>query len=78
MEKTKKDKVNLIGHSKGGLESRYVVSKLGMENHISSITTLGTPHQGTHLADIILGKLPLPKFATARLVNLYPMLIGAL
>ncbi|MBK6273481.1 MAG: hypothetical protein IPF58_01765 [Saprospirales bacterium] len=76
MEKTKKDKVNLIGHSKGGLESRYVVSKLGMENHISSITTLGTPHQGTHLADIILGKLPLPKFATARLVNLYAMLIG--
>lgn len=76
MDKTKKDKVNLIGHSKGGLEARYLASKLGMEKHIASVTTLGSPHQGTYLADIILGKLPIPKFATARLVNLYAMLIG--
>lgn len=76
MEKTKKDKINIIGHSKGGLEARYLASRLGMDEHISSITTLGTPHQGTHLADIILGRLPLPKFATARLVNLYAILMG--
>ncbi|MBK9328063.1 MAG: alpha/beta fold hydrolase [Sphingobacteriales bacterium] len=76
LEKTKKDKINIIGHSKGGLEARYIASRLGMDEHISSITTLGSPHQGTHLADIILGRLPLPKFATARLVNLYATLMG--
>jgi len=76
LEKTKKDKINIIGHSKGGLEARYVASRLGMDEHISSITTLGSPHRGTHLADIILGRLPLPKFATARLVNLYATLMG--
>ena len=37
---------------------------------------MGSPHRGTHLADIILGRLPLPKFATARLVNLYATLMG--
>ena len=76
LEKTKKDKINIIGHSKGGLEGRYLASRLGMDEHISSITTLGSPHRGTHLADIILGRLPLPKFATARLVNLYATLMG--
>jgi len=76
LEKTKKNKVNIIGHSKGGLEGRYVASRLGMDDHIASVTTLGSPHRGTHLADIILGRLPLPKFATARLVNLYATLLG--
>ena len=76
LEKTKKDKINIIGHSKGGLEGRYVASKLGMDNHIASVTSLGSPHRGTHLADIILGRLPLPKFATARLVNIYAALMG--
>ncbi len=76
LEKSKKKKINIIGHSKGGLEARYLVSKLGMDNHISSVTTLGSPHQGTHLADMVLGRIPLPKFAAARLVNLYAMMIG--
>ncbi|MDB5226683.1 MAG: alpha/beta hydrolase [Bacteroidota bacterium] len=76
LEKTKKDKINIIGHSKGGLEARYLASRLQMDEHISSVTTLGSPHRGTHLADIILGRLPLPKFATARLVNLYATLMG--
>ncbi len=76
LEKTKKDKINIIGHSKGGLEGRYLASRLGMDEHIASVTTLGSPHRGTHLADIILGRLPLPKFATARLINLYAILMG--
>jgi triacylglycerol lipase len=76
LETSKKDKINIIGHSKGGLEARYMVSRLGMDDQVSSITTLGTPHRGTHLADIILGRLPIPKIATARLVNIYARLMG--
>ena len=76
LAKTQKDKINIIAHSKGGLEARYLAGRLGMDEHISSITTLGTPHKGAYLADIILGRLPLPKFAAARLVNLYATLLG--
>ena len=47
-----------------------------MDEHVASVTTLGTPHAGTYLADIVLGKVPLPKMATARLVNLYATLLG--
>src|SRR5262249_40078789 len=45
-------KVHLIAHSMGGLDSRYMISRLGMADRILSLTTLGTPHQGTSLADL--------------------------
>ena len=76
LEKTRKDKINIIAHSKGGLESRYMISKLGLHNHVASLTMLGTPNRGTTLADIIVGKIPLPKFTIARLFNIYAKLIG--
>jgi triacylglycerol lipase len=35
----------------GGLDSRYMISQLGMAGHVLSLTTLGTPHRGTSFAD---------------------------
>ena len=35
----------------GGLDSRYLISRLGMAERVLSLTTLGTPHRGTPLAD---------------------------
>ena len=43
-------KVNLICHSLGGLDARYAASVLGTWQ-IASISTIGTPHRGTPLAD---------------------------
>ncbi len=43
--------VHLIGHSMGGLDARYMISKLGMEDRVRSLTTVGTPHRGTAFAD---------------------------
>ncbi len=53
------EKVNLIAHSMGGLDSRYLISKNGLDRSdiVASLTTLGTPHRGTKLADIA-GELP--------------------
>lgn len=45
------EKVHLVGHSMGGLDSRYMISRLGMENQILTLTTIGTPHRGTAFAD---------------------------
>ena len=42
-------KVNLIGHSQGGLSSRYVAAVA--PELVASVTTIGTPHQGTEFAD---------------------------
>jgi triacylglycerol lipase len=43
--------VHLIAHSMGGLDSRYLISRLGRGDRVLSLTTLGTPHRGTAFAD---------------------------
>ncbi len=50
------EKVNIIGHSQGGLDAR-VVATLAPER-IASVTTVATPHYGTPIADIALGLTP--------------------
>ena len=51
-------KVNVIAHSKGGLDTRYAVSCLGMDKYVASLTTINTPHRGCVFADYLLDKIP--------------------
>jgi len=51
-------RINLIAHSQGGLDSRYLISSLGYGDRVSALTTIATPHQGTPIADAALGLLP--------------------
>ncbi len=45
-------KVNIIGHSKGGLDTRQMLYMYPeMKSKIASFTTMATPHRGTALAD---------------------------
>lgn len=46
--------VNLLGHSLGGLDSRWVASHCP-RLQIASVTTIGTPHRGSPLVDGLLG-----------------------
>ncbi len=54
LEKTGAGRVNLVAHSQGGLDSRYAISVLNYGEKIASLSTLGTPHYGTPLADLAL------------------------
>lgn len=49
------DKVHIIAHSMGGLDARMMIVDLGMADRVASLTTIGTPHLGTVLADRVLG-----------------------
>jgi triacylglycerol lipase len=51
-------KVNIIAHSKGGIDSRYAISKLGMGQYVASLTTINTPHFGCNYARRLMAKLP--------------------
>ena len=42
---------HLLAHSMGGLDSRYLISRLDMAERVLTLTTLGTPHRGTAFAD---------------------------
>lgn len=52
------EKVNIIAHSKGGLDCRYAISMLGGEKYVASLTTINTPHRGCEFADYLLSKIP--------------------
>lgn len=71
-------KFNLVGHSHGGNTSRYVAAVA--PELVASVTTMGTPHQGSKVADgvgaITSGTGTQP--AVAALVNRLSSLIATL
>jgi triacylglycerol lipase len=44
------ERIHVIGHSLGGLITRYYVQRLGGDSRVHTLVTLGTPHHGTQLA----------------------------
>ena len=57
LQKENCEKVNIIAHSKGGVDSRYMISCLDMAEHVASLTTLSSPHHGSGLSARLL-KMP--------------------
>jgi len=49
------NKFNLVAHSQGGLTSRYVMSV--RPDLVASVTTMGSPHQGAPIADLLNGQI---------------------
>mgnify|MGYP003290978410 CR=1 FL=1 len=45
------EKINIIAHSKGGLDSRYAISRLDCGKYVASLTTVNTPHRGCIFVD---------------------------
>lgn len=50
--------VNLIAHSMGGLDARYLISTLGYGDRVATLTTISTPHRGSAVADTALKLIP--------------------
>ncbi|MFZ4136018.1 esterase/lipase family protein [Streptomyces koyangensis] len=48
--RTGADRVDVVGHSLGGLIARYHVQRLGGDAVVRTLVTLGTPHSGTRVA----------------------------
>ncbi|MFO0726354.1 MAG: hypothetical protein U1E65_21390 [Myxococcota bacterium] len=83
-QQTQAPKVNLICHSLGGLDCRYLASPAGLSEDlgiehweiasaIASITTVSTAHHGTRAADLALEDLPDDQAGAAldRVANLF-------
>ncbi|GGY92423.1 esterase/lipase family protein [Streptomyces poonensis] len=51
-ERTGHERVDIVGHSLGGLIARYYVQRLGGDLHVRTLVTLGTPHGGTRVAPL--------------------------
>jgi triacylglycerol lipase len=53
LEETDSEKVNIIAHSKGGIDSRYLIWNYDYGKKVASLTTISTPHHGSEIADLI-------------------------
>lgn len=51
------EKVNIIAHSKGGLDCRYAMAFCGAAPYVASLTTISTPHRGSQFADYMLTRV---------------------
>ncbi|EDY61354.1 MULTISPECIES: alpha/beta fold hydrolase [Streptomyces] len=51
-ERTGSERVDVVGHSLGGLIARYYVQRLGGDSRVRTLVTLGTPHSGTRVAPL--------------------------
>lgn len=62
LNETKADKVNLIAHSMGGLDTRHMMfndrNDGKIHERIASVATISTPHRGSPFADWGLDNLP--------------------
>ena len=66
--------VNIIAHSMGGLDARFMISRLKPPNvKVRSLTTIATPHRGSAFADYCferIGEQRLPKiYSTLRALS---------
>ena len=58
LRETGSEKVNIIAHSKGGLDARWAISCLGAAPMVASLTTINTPHRGCIFAQWLLEHTP--------------------
>ncbi len=56
LQETGFPKVNIITHSMGGLDARYLISSLKYSDRVASLSTVSTPHRGTPLANWAVSK----------------------
>lgn len=57
MEDTGAEKVHVIAHSQGGLDTRSMIADYGHE-FLATVTTLATPHMGSPVADFFSKTTP--------------------
>jgi hypothetical protein len=55
-EETGYEQVHVVGHSMGGLVARYYVQRRGGDARVHTLATLGSPHNGTRAAHLMLGR----------------------
>lgn len=76
LAETGAEKANIIAHSKGGLDARYLISSMGYGDRVASLTTLSTPHNGSVTVDKLL-KFPAPAVkAGCKAVDLWFRALG--
>lgn len=74
LRETNTEKVNIIAHSKGGIDSRYCIWKYNCA--VASLTTIATPHHGSEIADLLYRQKLVHTGITRRTLRVFGKLYG--
>jgi triacylglycerol lipase len=50
-QKRHRERIIIIAHSMGGLDARFMITHLGMDDRVAALVTVCTPHRGSPYAD---------------------------
>ena len=53
VEETGYERIHIVAHSLGGVIARYYLTRLGGDDRVHTLVTLGAPHRGTLLAHAV-------------------------
>lgn len=67
LEQVNADQVNLVAHSMGGLDARYLISERGWHERVGALVTVSTPHRGSSIATFVLDQ---PAAVRTRIVEM--------
>jgi len=76
LRETESEKVNILAHSKGGLDSRYLIWKYDYGGKVASLTTIATPHHGAELSDLIFRQKIIHTRIAKKALKLFGKLYG--
>lgn len=76
LEEDGAEKVNIIAHSKGGLDTRCMIESLGMGEKVASVTFLCTPHKGSQIATKLYEMRPRRRDRIAGWLNFWYRIFG--
>ena len=57
VEETHYERIHIVAHSLGGLVARYYATRLGGDERVHTVVTLGSPHHGTLMAHLLPTKI---------------------
>jgi triacylglycerol lipase len=70
------EKVNIIAHSKGGIDSRFCIWKYDLGDRVASLTTIATPHHGSEIADLVFNTRVIHRNFVKRMLGIIGRLYG--
>jgi triacylglycerol lipase len=76
LEATGARKVDLIAHSQGGLDGRYLIGTLGWGDRVGALVMISTPNRGTPVADALVGDLPVSATLLSALFDAWGAILG--
>ncbi len=73
-QRVPRGKVHILAHSMGGLDARHYITRQGGADRVCSLTTIGSPHHGSALANLTTESLLEPALSVARRARLDKLL----